>query len=234
MTLLETMVRLDVDLEDIGVIIPAFNAGKTIEGLIMDIMRQGFKTGNIIVVDDGSTDRTGEIAGKFDVTYIKHTDNIGKGAALNDGFRMARRKCLNRVFTIDADGQHRVMEMRSFLQFKDNYDIIVGCRHDIQSMPILRRLVNRITSLVVSLLSDKHLLDVQCGFRLVDLKIFENFTLRTRNYQTESEMIIKASRYKKRIGSIPITTVYNKERSYINPFLDTLRFVKMALGFLWR
>lgn len=234
MTISETMVRLNVDLENIGVIIPAFNAEKTVGNVITEIIMQGFKLENIIVVDDGSFDRTRDIVKSFGVTYVKHKGNIGKGAALKHGFRAAKERRIERVFTIDADGQHRATEISLFLKHKDDFDIIVGYRHDMQNMPILRRLVNRITSLVVSLLSGTYLLDVQCGFRFIDLDIFRKFGLRTNNYQTESEMIVKAARSKNRIGSIPITTLYNKERSYINPFIDTMRFIRMALEFLWR
>ncbi len=234
MTFPESVVRLNVDLENIGVVIPAFNAEKTIGALVTEIIKQGFRSKDIIVVDDGSCDRTGEIVRGFGVTHISHKKNIGKGATLKHGFNVAHEKSFEWVFTLDADGQHRVSEIGQFLQHKDEFDVIVGYRHDMQSMPFLRRLVNRTTSLVVSLLAGSYLLDVQCGFRLINLAIFEKIHLRTNNYQTESEMIVRAARLKNRIGSIPITTVYNKERSYINPVVDTLRFIKMAAGFLWR
>ena len=228
------MVRLNVDLENIGVVIPVFNAEKTIGALIEDIIKQGTEPENIIVVDDGSFDRTDEIVRCFGVTYVTHQKNLGKGAALKHGFEVAQAKHMNRVFTLDADGQHMVSEMGSFLKHKDDFDLIIGFRHNMKSMPTLRRLVNRTTSLVVSLLADSHLADVQCGFRLIDLAIFDRLILRTNNYQTESEMVIRAARLKYRIGSMSITTVYDKEKSYINPFVDTLRFLKMAVGFLWR
>jgi len=229
------MVILNVELKNIGIVIPAFNAEKTIGPLIKEISKHGFQAEDIIVINDGSFDRTGEIVKSCGVTYITHTENIGKGAALKHGFDLARDKCFTRVFTLDADGQHRVSEITNFLQHKDEFDIIVGYRHDMHCMPVLRRLVNRITSLVVSLLAGSYLVDVQCGFRLINLAIFKKFDLRTNNYQTESEMIIRAARLKQRIGSIPITTVYNNTgKSHINPFMDTLRFIKMAVVFLWR
>ena len=228
------MVRLDVDLEHIGVVIPAFNAEETIGSLIEDIITQGGRPENIIVVNDGSFDKTGEIAGGFDVTLVSHKKNLGKGAALKHGFEVARSKYINRIFTLDADGQHKVAEMDGFLKDKDKFDLIIGFRYNMASMPKLRQLVNRTTSLVVSLLAHSHLVDVQCGFRLIDLAIFDRLILKTNNYQTESEMVIKAARLKYRIGSMPITTVYDKEKSYIKPFIDTLRFLIMAVGSLWR
>jgi hypothetical protein len=76
--------------------------------------------------------------------------------------------------------------------------------------------------------------DVQCGFRYLDLKIFDKVDLKTNNYQTESEMVIKAARHNYRVGFVPVTTIYGDEKSYINPLIDTARFVKMAVRFLWR
>ncbi len=228
------MVKSDVDLEYIGVVIPAFNVEETIGSLIEDIITQGAGPENIIVVNDGSFDKTGEIVGCFDVTLVTHKKNLGKGAALKHGFEVARSKHINRVFTLDADGQHKAAEMNGFLKDKDKFDMIIGFRYNMKSMPKLRQLVNRTTSLVVSLLADSHLVDVQCGFRFIDLAIFDRLILRTNNYQTESEMVIKAARLKYRIGSMPITTVYDKEKSHIKPFIDTLRFLMMAVGFLWR
>jgi glycosyltransferase involved in cell wall biosynthesis len=234
LTIVKSVIRLHVDLERIGIIIPAFNAEKTIGPLISALKEKGFSLKNIIVIDDGSTDRTGEIVKGTGVTIITHKANIGKGAALKHGFEMARKIFLEKVFTIDADGQHRVTDIEDFMRCKDDYDIIVGCRHDVKHMPRLRQLVNRVTSLVASLLAGYYLTDVQCGFRLIDLGLFKRLRLKTNNYQTESEMIIKTLRLEKRIGSLPITTVYNNERSYINPIMDTLRFIKMAVEFLWR
>lgn len=228
------MVKLDVDLEHIGVVIPAFNVEETIGSLIEDIITQGAGPENIIVVNDGSFDKTGEIVGCLDVTLVSHKKNLGKGAALKHGFEVARSKHINRIFTLDADGQHKVAEMDGFLKDKDKFDLIIGFRYNMANMPKLRQLVNRTTSLVVSLLAHSHLVDVQCGFRLIDLAIFDRLILRTNNYQTESEMVIKAARLKYRIGSMPITTVYDKEKSHIKPFIDTLRFLMMAVGSLWR
>jgi hypothetical protein len=101
-------------------------------------------------------------------------------------------------------------------------------------MPFLRRLVNRTTSLVISLFADAYVPDVQCGFRYVSLGMLDHITLRTNHYQTESEMIFKAVRTGYRIGFFPVATVYGSETSYIRPFIDTVRFICMAAGFLWR
>jgi glycosyltransferase involved in cell wall biosynthesis len=224
-----------MELSKIGVVIPAYNAERTIGQLLMDLIASGFKKDNVIVVDDGSQDRTVEIAERCGVKVLKNRKNTGKGWVLNQGFNEARRKGLQKVVTMDADGQHRVDELNRFLSSNGDSDIIIGSRrNDLARMPLSRKFTNRTTSLVISLLSNCYVPDVQSGYRLIDLKIFDRVRLRTRNFQTESELVCKAGLAGYRIGSIPISAIYGNERSYILPLRDTVRFIRMAVGFLWR
>lgn len=224
-----------MDLREIGIVIPAYNAEKTIGGVIKELIGYGFKKSNIIVINDGSKDNTEDVTRSQDVTLVKHEKNMGKGAALRNGFAAAGQMNLKKVFVIDADAQHRVSETDAFLKLNGHYDMIIGERTDILSaMPLDRMVTNRTVNLVVSLLSGVRTTDVQCGFRYVDLKIFDKVQLRTNNYQTESEMVIRAARNKYKIGFVPVTTIYAGEKSYINPLLDTWRFINMAVRFLWR
>ncbi len=223
-----------MDVKGIGVVIPAFNAEKTIGGVVKELLACGFKKEDVIVVNDGSHDRTGDIVAQTGVHAVTHSQNMGKGAALKDGFDAARKKNLRGVIALDADGQHKISEIEDFLRMKSRYDLLIGLRDYTRTMPFLRRVVNKTTSLIASLLSMTHLPDVQCGFRYVNLKLFDKIILETNNYQTETEMAIKAVQHKFRVGFTPIATVYNSEKSYIHPVIDTMRFIKMAVGFLWR
>ncbi|HEX7319635.1 MAG TPA: glycosyltransferase family 2 protein [bacterium] len=219
----------------IGVVIPAYNAERTIGQLIQDLIDYGFKKENIIVVDDGSQDKTAVIAERCGVRVLKNSKNTGKGWVLNQGFDEARKNGLQKVITMDADGQHRVNELNEFLNSNGDFDVIIGSRrNDRAPMPISRKFTNRTTSLVISLLSNRYIPDVQSGYRLIDLKIFDRVRLRTRNFQTESELACKAGLAGYRIGSVPIKTIYGNEKSYILPVMDTIRFIRMAVGFLWR
>ena len=224
-----------MDLREIGVVIPAYNAGKTICLLLEDLTDHGFDKENIIVVDDGSRDNTTKIVREYGVNVIRYEKNTGKGWALRLGFNEARARYFKKVFTLDADGQHRISEMNRFLQFKNHYDLIIGTRRiNLTQMPPLRYMVNRTTSLVISLFSKKYVPDVQSGYRLIDLKVFEKIKLVTNNFQTESELDFKTARNGFNIGFVPITALYNSEKSYISPIIDTLRFIGMAVRFLWR
>lgn len=222
-------------LRNIGVVIPAYNAEKTIGGVVGELIEYGFAKENIIVVNDGSQDGTEDEARNKGVLVVNHRKNAGKGASLRDGFATARQQNLKKVFVIDADAQHQISEIASFLELNGKYDMVIGERKDIRArMPFDRLLTNRTVNLVVSLLSGIRTTDVQCGFRYLDLRIFDKVDLKTNNYQTESEMVIKAARHNYRIGFAPVTTIYGDEKSYINPLIDTARFIKMAVRFLWR
>jgi glycosyltransferase involved in cell wall biosynthesis len=228
-------VKYNVNLRKIGVVIPAYNAEKTIAGVVKELIKYGFEKDNIIVVNDGSYDCTLDMIRGQGVTLLQHEKNLGKGAALKDGFAAAAVMNLKKVFVIDADAQHRVSDAGEFLKLNGSYDMVIGQRTDIlSSMPLHRQLSNRTVNLVVSLLSGVRTTDVQCGFRFLDLKIFDRMHLRTNNYQTESEMVIRAARSKYRIGFVPISTIYGDEKSHIRGFIDTMRFVNMAVRFLWR
>ncbi len=235
LTLSKTEIKLGMRKRDIGVVIPAYNAEATIKDIIKELAGMGLKKENIIVIDDGSADQTYRIVKGLGVTVIHHPKNLGKGASLKDGFNLARSRALKKVFTLDADAQHQVSEIKNFFSHRSLCNLLIGIRkNNLQAMPWPRRLVNRTVSLVVSLLSDKYIPDAQCGFRLIDLKIFDRIKLKTNRYQTESELLIKACRNKYRIDFIPITTRYNSEKSYIKPLIDTIRFINMAVRSLWR
>ena len=235
MTLAKSGIKYGVELSKIGVVIPAYNAEKTVGALIRELIGYGFTKDNVIVVDDGSIDGTAEVAGKIGAEVIKNTKNMGKGFALRRGFERAAAKKLDRIITLDADGQHRVTEISGFLIAGLTYELVIGTRViDQDRMPFLRNVVNRTTSLVISLLGQAYVPDVQSGYRLINLKILKKIRLKTNNFQTEAELVCKAARSGYRIGFTPITAVYDGERSYIRPMVDTIRFINMAVRFLWR
>ena len=96
-------------------------------------------------------------------------------------------------------------------------------------MSFLRRITNTSMSILISLLSFQWIPDTQCGYRLIKKDVIEKVKLITSHYETESELLIKASWKGFRIISVPITTVYSDEKSKIKPGRDTLRFFKMIL-----
>jgi len=218
------------------VVIPAYQAGERI-GRVLDGIASFVPPQATIVVDDGSRDGTAEEARQRGVRVLSHARNQGKGAAHETGFREALSLGCEAVLTLDADGQHDPREIPKFLEAwsQRESEILVGSRWGtLAAMPLLRRLVNRTTSVVVSLLAGQRVEDSQSGYRLISSEVLSRIFLRTKRYQTESELLIKSGRAGFAIQSVPIQAHYAGEKSFINPLLDTLRFMGVALAGLWR
>ena len=96
-------------------------------------------------------------------------------------------------------------------------------------MPFIRLATNVVTSLIVSILSRQKITDSQTGYRLIKRKVLEKVDLVTSNYETESEILIKAGRKGFKVSEVPIRTIYGGESSSINRFTDTLRFIKLVI-----
>jgi len=108
--------------------------------------------------------------------------------------------------------------------------IFIGKRKIISTdMPLIRRITNTSMSILISLFSFQWIPDTQCGYRLIKKEVVEKLNLLTSHYETESEILIKASWKGFRIISVPIQTVYRTERSQIRPVRDTIRFFRMIL-----
>lgn len=215
------------------IIIPAYNEEESIAKLLPSL---NFPPQDIIVVDDGSTDNTVSKSQSFGVHVIRHKKNKGKGMAHRTGFNFASKEEARWVITMDADGQHSPKDIPKFIKAikEKKGDMIIGEREvTIRTMPFLRFLTNLWTSFIVSILGGKRVKDAQSGFRAISKEIFISISLSTNNFQTESEIIIKAARRGFGITSVPIRTIYNESYSYIKPFLDTLRFIKLAFQSLW-
>lgn len=219
------------------IIIPAFNEEKNI-GKLLKRVSSFFSLKDVLVVDDGSKDKTSHIAKKAGTKVLKLKNNQGKGLALRAGFVFAIKSGYNAVITMDADGQHDPGEIPEFIQkyTKSGADLIVGTRnHNLSEMPFLRFLANNTSSLVTSILSGTRIHDSQSGFRIIKKKLLEEINLMTNRFQMETEILIKAARAKFSIKELPIRTIYfEKFKSHINPFIDTARFVRLAIRMLWR
>jgi glycosyltransferase involved in cell wall biosynthesis len=218
-----------------AVVIPAFNAGPHLAGVIDDTARR-IPIQRIIVVDDGSTDDTRDVAEKKAVVVLGFPKNQGKGAALEKGIRKAFDMGMTFAITLDADGQHDPAEIPAFLekQAVTGADIIVGDRMaDRADMPGDRVFANRATSWFVSLRTGTHVPDSQNGYRMIRTALFVTLRIKAKRYAAESEFLIRAAKAGASIESVPVKTIYATEVSSVNPYVDTLRFLKMAIKSLF-
>jgi glycosyltransferase involved in cell wall biosynthesis len=167
------------------VVIPAFNEVDSIGSVIQDI-RIHIPNASILVVDDGSIDKTVQVAESANVNVLSLPFNVGVGGALRAGFLYAHRNSFTQVLQIDADGQHRAEHAKTILESADGFDIVVGSRfaeskHNYEAS-LLRRLAIRILSSVISKICKTKLTDVTSGFRLSSSSAIELFM---REYPVE-------------------------------------------------
>lgn len=211
-------------------VIPCFNEALHIADVIGGVRAH---LPNIILVDDGSTDATAEIASRAGVDVLKHTKNLGKGAALRAGFDHAHQRGFKWVIMLDGDGQHSAEEIPRFFKLADTTggSLIVGNRMgDTFAMPWPRRLVNRWMSRRLSKLTGIALPDSQCGFRLVNLDAYSRVALTTQHFEIESELLVAFSAARCRIEFVPVRTIYKAGASKIHPLLDTWRWFRWWLA----
>ncbi len=219
----------------VAALIPVYNEEDRIGGVVERI-KQLKIVEEIVVVDDGSKDRSSLEAKKAGATVLRHPMNRGKGEALKTGFKYILKKNLEGVITLDGDGQHAPEEIPKMLKKAEESgaDIVVGSRmYNPQNMPFVRYLTNIITSWLTSLLCGERVRDSQCGFRFIKREVVEKVNLECSHFEIESEILIKAGKKGFRIVEVPITTIYledSTKRSKIKPWRDTLRFIKLV----WR
>jgi len=190
----------------------------------------------IIVIDDGSTDRTYELAKKAGCIVLRKEVNSGKGAAQKLGFKEAMKRGVEYLITMDADLQHDPTYIPLFIdKLREGYDIVIGSRwKELHKMPRDRYLSNRLTTLAISLLTGRKVKDTQSGFRAIRSEVLRKIELKTNKYETESELLIKALLKGFKVGYVDIEARYGDENSKINRFLDTLRFLRMYVRLIWQ
>ena len=160
------------------VVIPAFNEANSIGNVIKDI-RIHIPGASILVVDDGSRDKTVEVAESAKVSVLSLPFNVGVGGALRAGFLYAYRNSFTQVLQIDADGQHRAEHAAMLLESADGFDIVIGSRFaeskNNYDASFLRRLAIRLLSTAISKICKTKLTDVTSGFRLSSSSAIELF-----------------------------------------------------------
>lgn len=208
------------------VVIPCFNEQAAIGFLVREI--QSFLP-SVIVVDDGSEDGTAADARLAGATVLSHPQRIGKGAALMTGLARARQLGFTHALCMDGDGQHAPSDIAAFIEchVRNSASLIIGNRMDHpEEMPWLRRAVNHTMSRMISMLCGQFLPDTQCGFRLVNLQLLRNWQPALKHFDFESEMLFEVLRAGATVEFVPVKTIYRNESSKINPFADTLRWLR--------
>jgi len=190
-------------------VIPAYNEERFIGSVVLRARRY---VDTVIVVDDGSTDATGEIAEAAGAIVVRHNTNQGKGVALNTGFQKARDLDPDAVVILDGDGQHFPTEIAAVLQpvLHGEADITVGSRYlrGTNRTPWHRVWGHWVMTYLTNLSSGVHLTDSQSGFRAFSSQAVKTIVFSSRGFSVESEMQFLAREHHLRMVEVPVTICY--------------------------
>lgn len=217
--------------QNVTVILPAFNEEVSIGSVVL-LTR--FHADNVIVIDDGSSDRTAEIARKAGAEVIVHEENKGKGAALKTGFTAADDLGADIIVTMDSDGQHNAAEIPKLVDpiIKGEADMVNGSRYLNglgKNTPAYRRVGQTILDGVTNINSGLQVTDSQSGFRAFSSSTKDIFRFKAQGMAIESEMLADASKSGLRIAEVEIGVRYDVGCSTVNPIKHGLEVFLMIL-----
>lgn len=215
---------------NVAALIPAYYEEKHIREVAS---RSKAQLDTVLVIDDGSTDKTSEEATAAGVEVLRHEKNAGKGAAIKTGLKaLLARDSVEFILILDGDGQHLPEEIPSFLTAANETGapMIVGNRmSDVRTMPFVRKCTNRFMSWKISRIIGQRVPDTQCGFRMFARSLASAFTdTESSAFDFETEMLAIAARKGCKIGVATVSTVYGDEVSKIHPLRDTMKFFKLV------
>lgn len=194
----------------IAVLIPAFNEELTIGTVVLDVKRYGY---SVLVVNDGSRDRTSEIARLAGAEVIDHHKNGGKAAALRTGFTELKSRDYDVVVIMDGDGQHKVEDINGLVApvVQGDADLVIGSRFlkKDNSIPYYRQVGQRVLNRVTNAGAPVKVSDTQSGFRALSRRALDNINFHSSGYAIEQDMIIHFTERGLRIKEVPISVRYD-------------------------
>jgi glycosyltransferase involved in cell wall biosynthesis len=195
------------------IVIPAYNEEATVRDVVVEATRVADV---VLVVDDGSRDRTGQIAADAGAIVVRHAVNRGLGGALGTGIAGAIKLDATAVVTMDADGQHRAADAARIFERLDQGDVdfVIGSRliQRVEGgrMPLLRVLFNRFGNLFTYFLFGVWVTDSQSGLRGLSRRAAQTVELRTSGMEVSSEFIKELKDRRWRFAEIPIAAIYTE------------------------
>jgi len=216
--------------------IPAFNEEKNIAKIISQIKEI---TPSIIICDDASTDNTNKIVQSLDVEIITHKKNMGYGTSIKDIFTKSREIDSDILITMDADGQHRIEDLKKILEpvMSDVVDVCIGSRFldkNVENVPEYRKIGIKVLTKLTNVSLKESITDSQSGFRAYGKKAISEISPTESGMGISNEILLKASNLNLRIGEVPIIVLYDGDTSTHNPvshgtsvFVSTLRFISI-------
>ena len=214
-------------------VIPCYNEQKTIGSIVTEALKY---VDTVIVIDDGSVDKTKDEAKQYGAMVIKHRSNLGKGRAIKTAFEYLSDLDCKAVVFLDGDGQHDPAEIPQVLApvLHETADMVIGSRFIEGSLkiPFYRRVGQTVLNYATSAGSRVWVTDSQSGFRSFSNLAVNKMKLKEKGFAVESEMQFIAAKQGLKIQEVPITTLYSKKAKR-NPFAHgfgvLLRIVSLIL-----
>jgi len=221
----------------VAAIIPAFDAARTVRDVVLRAKLAFEGHGDVIVVDDGSSDGTAALAEAAGAIVIRHPQNRGKGAALRTGLAEAHARGHAAAVTIDADGQHPLDEAARLASLAEGTGTLVLGIRDLKgaAAPRANQISNAISNGFLSFFSRTHLSDTQCGLRRYPLPLALWLGGKDDGYAFEAEIILLAIAAGTPILEVPIRVLYPEDRTtHFDSVRDPMRVVQRVVGTLIR
>lgn len=211
---------------NIYIVIPAYNEEKVLGDVIRQIRKEGYK--NIIVIDDGSEDKTFSLAKAENVCVLRHIINCGEGAAIKTGIEAAKILGAKYIITFDADDQHDPKEIRFITRkLKEGFDVVLGSRMiNKNKIPFSRKIAIKLGNFFTWFLFGVWVSDSQSGFRGYSEKAFSKINIKNSHYEYSSEIIREIGKYKLKYCEIPINiryTYYSMHKKHGQSFINGIK-----------
>lgn len=225
--------------EKILVIIPAYNEARTIKNVVSQVS-VNIPQADILVINDCSTDDTKNILDRECINYIDLISNLGIGGAMQTGYIYALENDYDIAIQIDGDGQHDPYSINEMLEpiVKNEYDMVIGSRYIEKTSyktPILRMLGMLYFRKLISLITNKRIIDITSGYRLVNKRIIKMFAKDYPKDYPEVEVLVNLSKNGYRILEIPVEMKARETGfSSITPIKSIKYMIKVTFNLMKR
>lgn len=223
--------KLGFDKSSVLIIMPAYNESNVISKVIDDVKKEGYES--ILIIDDGSSDKTYEVSKSKDVFTARHFINRGVGAATKTGFEIANLLDKEYIVTMDSDGQHDPKDIKDLINpLTKDYDIVIGSRFkNRKNMPLFKRFGNTVMNIITWFMFGVWTNDSQSGFKSFKKESLKKLNLTSERYEVCSEIIGEIARNDLKMKEVQINTIYTEHSMSkgTNFFTGIKIFIKLII-----